>query len=202
MNIFYARFKAAAIDANAKANANVIANAKANASGCRQQENANIEYAFIISEHDSSAFNTIIPTTLTTKLEHLELSPSLCQWISNFLTGRHKTKELIVDFSTKQEWNYQTPLINESPVERVESFRYLGVHIMQDLSGSCHINTVVKKALRDFGLPSKVLRNFYSCTIESNRKHSNLVQEQNHAGQTSSSEGGAISWVHHPYQAP
>ncbi|KAK3563998.1 hypothetical protein QTP86_006251 [Hemibagrus guttatus] len=83
--------------------------------------------------------------------------------------------ELIVDFSTKQERNYQTPLINNSPVEIVDSFSYLGVHITQDLSWSCHINTVVKKArqrfyhlrrLRDFRLPSKVLRNFYSCTIE------------------------------------
>ncbi|KAK3521012.1 hypothetical protein QTP86_002491 [Hemibagrus guttatus] len=211
----------------------------------------------------SSAFNNIIPYTLTTKLQHLGLSPSLCQWISNLLTsrpqavkiGRHvsvslilstgapqgcvrspllyslytydfvatnnsitikfaddtvvvglisdnnetayleeirnlenwcqrislllnvsKTKELIVDFSTKQERNYQTPLINESPVERVDSFRYLGVHITQDLSWSCHINTVVKKVrqrlyhlrrLRDFRLPSKVLRNFYSYAIES-----------------------------------
>ncbi|KAK3521381.1 hypothetical protein QTP70_004129 [Hemibagrus guttatus] len=211
----------------------------------------------------SSAFNTMIPSTLTTKLQHLELSPSLRQWISNFLTGkpqavrmgRHvsayltlstgapqgcvlspllyslytydcvattnsttvkfaddtvvvglisdnnetayleeirnlenwcqrnnllfnvsKTKELIVDFSMKQERNYQTPVINKSPVERVDSFRYLGVHITQDLSWSCDINTVVKKAwqrlyhlrrLRDFRLPSKVLRNFYSCTIES-----------------------------------
>ncbi|KAK3515728.1 hypothetical protein QTP70_030167 [Hemibagrus guttatus] len=35
---------------------------------------------------------------------------------------------------TKQERNYQTPLINESPVERVDSFRYLGAHITQDLS--------------------------------------------------------------------
>ncbi|KAK3550880.1 hypothetical protein QTP70_007508 [Hemibagrus guttatus] len=212
----------------------------------------------------SSAFNTIIPSTLTTKLQHLGLSPSLCQWISNFLTdrpqavrmGRHvsasltlrtgapqgcvlspllyslytydcvattnsttiikfaddtvvvglisdnsetayleeirnlenwcqrnnlllnvsKTKELIVDFRTKQERNYQTPVINESPVERVDIFRYLSAHITQDLSWSCHINTVVKKArqrlyhlrcLRDFRLPSKVLRNFYYCTIES-----------------------------------
>ncbi|KAK3566444.1 hypothetical protein QTP86_033288 [Hemibagrus guttatus] len=346
LNTFYARFEAAANDANAIANAN----------GCRQEENANTGKAFI-SEHDvrrafrrvnnrkaagpdgisgqvlracadqlapmftetfnlslthpdlssdevlgaagqrcstddaishllhaslthldtrkgnyvkmlfvdySSAFNTIIPSTLTTNLEHLGLSPSLCQWISNFLTGRpqavrmgrhvsasltlstgapqgcvlspllyslytydcvattnsttitkfaddtvvvglisdnnetayleevrnlenwckknnlllniSKTKELIVDFSTKQERNYQTPVINESPVERVDSFRYLSVHITQDLSWSCHINTVVKKArqrlyhlrhLKDFRLPSKVLRNFYSCTIES-----------------------------------
>ncbi|KAK3513991.1 hypothetical protein QTP70_001266 [Hemibagrus guttatus] len=84
--------------------------------------------------------------------------------------------ELIVDFSTKQERTYQTPVINESPVERVDSFRYLSVHITQDLSCSCHINTVVEKTwqrlyhlrrLRDFRLTSKVLRNFYSCTIES-----------------------------------
>ncbi|KAK3520974.1 hypothetical protein QTP86_001847 [Hemibagrus guttatus] len=210
-----------------------------------------------------SAFNNIIPYTLTTKLQHLGLSPSLCQWISNLLTGRpqavrigrhvsvslilstgapqgcvrspllyslytydfvatnnsitikfaddtvvvglisdnnetayleeirnlenwcqrisllfnvSKTKEPIVNFSTKQERNYQTPLINESPVERVDSFRYLGLHITQDLSWSCHINIMVKKVrqclyhlrrLRDFRLPSKVLRNFYSYTIES-----------------------------------
>ncbi|KAK3567138.1 hypothetical protein QTP86_010429 [Hemibagrus guttatus] len=377
LNIFYTRFEAAAINANAKANANVITNAKANASGCRQEENANTEIAFIICKHDvkrafrgvntrkaagpdgisgrvlracadqlepvfteifnlsliqsviptcfkesiivpvpkkshpaslndyrpvaltsvvmkclelvkdfiisslpdtldllqfayhpnrstddaishllhtslthldtrkgnyvkmlfvdySSAFNTIIHSTLTTKLQHPGLSPSMCQWISNFLTsrpqsvrmGRHvsasltlstgapqgcvmspllyslytyvceattnsktvikfaddtvvvglisdnnemayleeirnlenwsqrnnlllnvsKTKELIVDFSTKQEKNYLTPVINASPVERVDSFRYLSVHITQDLSWSCHINTMVKKA--------------------------------------------------------
>ncbi|KAK3556353.1 hypothetical protein QTP70_007091 [Hemibagrus guttatus] len=67
-------------------------------------------------------------------------------------------------------------MINESPVERVDSFRYLSVHITQELSWFCNINTMVKKArqrlyhlrrLRDFRLPSKVLRNFYSCTIES-----------------------------------
>ncbi|KAF7711447.1 hypothetical protein HF521_000458, partial [Silurus meridionalis] len=46
----------------------------------------------------------------------------------------------------------------------------------QDLPWSCHINTLVKKAqqhlyhlrrLRDFKLPSQVLKTFYTCTIES-----------------------------------
>ncbi|KAK3567952.1 hypothetical protein QTP86_027416, partial [Hemibagrus guttatus] len=82
----------------------------------------------------SSAFNTIIPSILTTKFEILGLSPSL------------KTKELIVDFSTKQERNYQPLIINGTPVERVDNFWYLGVHITQDLSWSCHVNTLVKKA--------------------------------------------------------
>ncbi|KAF7702421.1 hypothetical protein HF521_001704, partial [Silurus meridionalis] len=164
----------------------------------------------------SSAFNTIIPSTLTSKLEVLGLSLPLCQWISNFLTdrpqavrvGKHtsstltlstgapqgcvlspllytlytydcvatsnsttiikfaddtvvvglisnnnetaylqevknlerwcqennlllnvsKTKELIVDFSMKQERSYQPLNICGIPVERVDSFRYLGVH--------------------------------------------------------------------------
>ncbi|KAK1801487.1 hypothetical protein P4O66_004511, partial [Electrophorus voltai] len=36
----------------------------------------------------SSAFNTIIPSKLTTKLEDLGLHTSLCDWLSNFLTDR------------------------------------------------------------------------------------------------------------------
>ncbi|KAK3508133.1 hypothetical protein QTP70_015272 [Hemibagrus guttatus] len=111
----------------------------------------------------------------TAYLEEIRNLENWCQR-NNLLLNVSRTKELIVDFSTKPQRNYQTPLINESPVERVDSFKYLSVHITQDLSWSCHINTGVKKAwqrlyhlrpLRDFRLPSKVLRNFYSCTIES-----------------------------------
>ncbi|KAK1786506.1 hypothetical protein P4O66_017633, partial [Electrophorus voltai] len=76
----------------------------------------------------------------------------------------------------KQEQHYQPVRISGTTVERVDSFRYLGVHISQDLAWSRHTNSLAKKAcqrlyhlrrLRDFRLPSKVLRNFYTCTIES-----------------------------------
>ncbi|KAK3548184.1 hypothetical protein QTP70_005192 [Hemibagrus guttatus] len=122
---------------------------------------------------DTVVVGLISDNNETAYLEEIRNRENWCQR-NNLLLN--KTEELTVDFSTKQERNYQTPVINKSPVERVDSFRYLGVHITQDLSWSCHINTVVKKAqqrlyhlrrLRDFRLPSKVLRNFYSCTIES-----------------------------------
>ncbi|KAA2237132.1 DUF1891 domain-containing protein [Chitinophaga agrisoli] len=84
---------------------------------------------------------------------------------------------MIVDFSTKRETrNYQPLTINGDAVERVDSFRYLGVHISQDLSWTHHIGHIVKKArqrlfhlrrLKDFKLPSQVLRTFYTCTVES-----------------------------------
>uniref|UniRef100_A0A8C7WXU9 Alkylated DNA repair protein AlkB homologue 8 N-terminal domain-containing protein n=1 Tax=Oryzias sinensis TaxID=183150 RepID=A0A8C7WXU9_9TELE len=118
----------------------------------------------LITDNDETAY--------LKEIGHLE---NWCER-NNLLLNVSKTKELIVDFATKQKRNYQTPVIDKSPVERVKSFRYLVVHITQDLSWSCHINTVVKKArqrfshlrrLRDFRLPSVVLRNFYSCTIES-----------------------------------
>ena len=36
----------------------------------------------------SSAFNTIVPSKLITKLRTLELNTSLCNWILDFLMGR------------------------------------------------------------------------------------------------------------------
>ncbi|KAI5107608.1 gastrula zinc finger protein XlCGF28.1-like, partial [Silurus meridionalis] len=111
----------------------------------------------------------------TAYLQEVKNLEGWCQE-NNLLLNVSKTKELIVDFSTKQERSYQPLNICGTPVERVDSFRYLGVHITQDLSWSCHINTLVKKArqclyhlrrLRDFKLPSQVLKTFYTCTIES-----------------------------------
>ncbi|KAK1792591.1 hypothetical protein P4O66_012526 [Electrophorus voltai] len=221
-------------------------------------------YVKMLFVNYSSAFNTIIPSLLTTKFEDLGLHTSLCEWISNFLTDRpqsvrvgncasstltlssgapqgcvlspllyslytynctatssstiiikfaddtifmglipvnderayleeikhlenwcqetnlllniSKTKELIVDCSKKQEQHYQPVRISGTILERVNSFKYLCVHISQDLSWSRHTNSLAKKAcqclyhlrrLGDFRLPSKVLRNFYTCTFES-----------------------------------
>jgi hypothetical protein len=45
-------------------------------------------YVRILFIDYSSAFNTIVPSKLTTKLRTLALNTSLCNWILDFLTGR------------------------------------------------------------------------------------------------------------------
>ncbi|KAK1797878.1 hypothetical protein P4O66_008218 [Electrophorus voltai] len=183
----------------------------------------------------SSAFNTIIPSLLTTKLEDLGLHTSLCDWISNFLTDRPQSvwvgncasstltlstgapqgcvlspllyslytydctatssSTIIVKFADNtvvmglisdnderayleeikhlENWCQENNLLlNVSKTKEliVDSSK------KQDLSWSRHTNSLAKKArqrlyhlrhLRDFRLPSKVLWNFYTCTIES-----------------------------------
>ncbi|KAK3539408.1 hypothetical protein QTP70_006465 [Hemibagrus guttatus] len=211
----------------------------------------------------SSAFNTIIPTLLQTKLTQLSVPSSICQWITSFLTDRHqlvklgkfksnsritstgapqgcvlspllfflytndctstdpsvkllkfaddttvigliqdgdesayrqeieqlaawcsrnnlelntlKTVEMIVDF--RRYTPALPPLtIMNSTVPTVESFRFLGTTISQDLKWDTHIDATIKKAqqrlyflrqLRKFNLPQELLTHFYSAVIES-----------------------------------
>ncbi len=63
-----------------------------------------------------------------------------------------------------------------STVTVVESFRFLGTTISQDLKWDNHIDSIVKKAqqrlyflhqLRKFNLPQELLKQFYSSIIES-----------------------------------
>ncbi len=212
----------------------------------------------------SSAFNTIVPIKLASKLKYLGLNFSLCDWIQDFLTGRpqvvkvgqftsnsitlnvgapqgcflspllfslythdclsshsstsiikfaddtvvlglisnndetayldeverltswcqdnclslnvSKTKELIVDFRKRHLRPYTPLMISGTPVERVSSFKYLGVNISEDLTWTTHIQTQVKKArqrlyhlrqLRKFRVSPTILKTFYSGTIES-----------------------------------
>ncbi len=87
-----------------------------------------------------------------------------------------KTKELIVDFRKRHLLPYTPLVISGTPVERVSSFKYLGVNISEDLIWTTHIQTQVKKArqrlyhlrqLRKFRVSPTILKTFYAGTIES-----------------------------------
>ncbi len=75
-----------------------------------------------------------------------------------------------------QTWKIRTPMWEccSWTIVQVNSFKFLGVHITEDLTWSAHTDAVLKKAhqrlfflrrLRTFGTSS--LRSFYTCTVES-----------------------------------
>ncbi|KAI4897620.1 hypothetical protein NFI96_030292, partial [Prochilodus magdalenae] len=211
----------------------------------------------------TSAFNTMIPQTLTDKLSSLGLRSSLCNWVLDFLTNRpqsvrihnlsssttilstgspqgcvlspllftlltydcspihpgchivkfaddtavvgcitnsdesgyrqevehlegwcrknnlcinvKKMKEMIVDF--RRGRHAHLPLhVGGSAVEVVSSYRYLGVHLSNNLTWSNNTSSLVRKAhqrlyflrrLRRAGLGSSVLTSYYRCVVES-----------------------------------
>ena len=86
---------------------------------------------------------------------------------NNLSLNVSKTKELIVYY--RKRWAEQAPInIDRAVVERVESFKFLCVHITNKLSWSKHTKTVVKKArqnllslrrLKRFGMGPQILRN-------------------------------------------
>uniref|UniRef100_A0A8C7H3V2 Reverse transcriptase domain-containing protein n=1 Tax=Oncorhynchus kisutch TaxID=8019 RepID=A0A8C7H3V2_ONCKI len=94
---------------------------------------------------------------------------------NNLTLNVNKTKEVIVDFR-KQQREHPPIHIDGTVVERVASFKFLGIHITDKLNWSTHTDSIVKKAqqrlfnlrrLKKFGLSPKALTNFYRCTIES-----------------------------------
>ncbi len=117
----------------------------------------------LITDNDETAYRAEV-STLTKWCQENHLSLNI-----------DKTKELVVDF--RRQSREHTPItIDKTPVERVNSFKFLGVHITEDLTWSTHIDAVLKKShqrlfflrrLRKFGMSPSILRSFYTCTVES-----------------------------------
>ncbi len=138
-----------------------------------------------VSSHSSTSIVTFADDTVvlglisnndeTAYLDEVERLTSWCQ--DNCLSlNVNKTKELIVDFRKRQQRPYTPLMISGTPVERVSSFKYLGVNISEDLTWTAHIQTQVKKArqrlyhlrqLRKFRVSPAILKTFYSGAIES-----------------------------------
>ncbi len=95
--------------------------------------------------------------------------------LNNLELNTLKTVEMIVDFRGKPPALPPLTIMN-STVTAVESFRFLGTTISQDLKWDNHIDSIAKKAqqrlyflrqLRKFNLPQELLIQFYSAIIKS-----------------------------------
>jgi hypothetical protein len=133
------------------------------------------------AKHD---FNTIIKVADNTTVVGLitdndetayrEEVRDLAVWCqdNNLSLNVIKTKEMI---ETTGKGGHTLILIDRAVVEQVVSFKFLGVHITNELSWSKHTKTVVKRALQHlfplrrlkrFDMGPQILKTFYSCTIE------------------------------------
>lgn len=111
----------------------------------------------------------------TAYLVEVEKLTSWCQ-VNCLSLNASKTKELIVDFRKRQQQPYTTLTISGSPVERVSSFKYLGINISENLTWTAHIQAQINKArqrlyhlrqLRKFRVSPAILKTFYSGAIKS-----------------------------------
>ncbi|XP_055521600.1 uncharacterized protein LOC129715774 [Leucoraja erinacea] len=96
---------------------------------------------------------------------------------NSLLLNIKKTKELIMDFRRAHHPRTYTPLrINGDPVDRVNCFKYLGVHISEDMTWASHASALVSKVrqrlyhlrqLRKFRVSLRILQCFYAAAVES-----------------------------------
>ncbi len=71
-----------------------------------EKQQSNVQMLFV---DYSSAFNTIIPDRLITKLDTLGLPPLTCAWIKDFLTNRPKTVRLGPHLSSTRTLSIGSP---------------------------------------------------------------------------------------------
>lgn len=106
---------------------------------------------------------------------YLNQVENLAQWCqnNNLSLNIGKTKELVVDYR-KRKSDHILMRINVEPVERVTSFRYLGIHITNDLRWPLHTHPALKnlrectsfECCKKSGVFTSILRSFYSLAVE------------------------------------
>ncbi len=115
----------------------------------------------LITDNDETAYREEVST--------------LTKWCQENHLSLNIDKTKVVDY--RRQSREHTPItIDKTPVEQVNSFKFLGVHVTEDLTWSAHTDAVLKKAhqrlfflrrLRKFGTSPRILRSFYTCTVES-----------------------------------
>ena len=103
---------------------------------------------------------------------------NLVHWCdkNNLLLNASKTKEVIVDFRRKNISPISPLYINGEIIESVDSYKFLGTIISNELKWDENVDKIVKKAnqrlfflrqLKKFGMKKQILLQFYRSVVES-----------------------------------
>ncbi len=94
---------------------------------------------------DTTILGLITDNNETAYREEVKALTSWCQ-SNNLSLNVSKTKEMFVDYRRQQGDGHSPIHIGDVEVEKVCSFKFLGMHITEDFSWSLHTDTVAKKA--------------------------------------------------------
>lgn len=122
---------------------------------------------------DCTVFEVLTPSRATSTIQ--KEVDYINQWstTNNMRLNIKKTKELTICFAKSQPL-FDPLAINNHPLESIQSFKLLGIHIQSDLKWNLHIEATCSKAskrlyalrcLKRSGVSPKDLRTVYSCFI-------------------------------------
>jgi hypothetical protein len=124
---------------------------------------------------DDISLYEVVPRSENSRLQSYLNTTSNWSFSNDMRLNPKKSKELVISFL-----HNQSPLcplvISDQPVERVTSYKMLGIVFQQDLKWHSHVDSMVKKAskrlhilrvLRHSGVPPFYLLNIYSALIRS-----------------------------------
>ncbi len=170
---------------------------------CVQTHSSNVIVKFA---DDTTVIGLITDNDETAYREEVSTLTKWCQ-VNHLSLNIDKTKELVVDF--RRQSREHTPItIDKTPEERVSSFKFLCVHITEDLTWSAHTDAVLKKAhqrlfflrwLRKFGLSPSILRSFYTCLRKTSPQHTPTLQYAMHCTLTWTQT--QFNWTTHTHTA-
>ncbi len=88
--------------------------------------------------------------TNTKETAYREEVQSLVSWChtNNLILNTKKTKEIIIDFGKHQNTNYNSLVLHGEEMEQVSGFKYLGVHLAEDLTWRVNTRELVKRHSR------------------------------------------------------
>ncbi len=128
----------------------------------------------------SIADDTTVPglSTDNNKSAYRKEIEELAAWCNdlNLAPNIQKTKNIIVDYCKSEQLNHPPLYIGNEAVERVTSFKFLGLTVTEDPSSGINTTSAIGKAqqrlfylrnLKRAKLPQRLMVNFYHCAIGS-----------------------------------